>query len=63
LNNKFATIVNAYMLKMDMRPVDFKRTLGLSENDYMNYCYGVLPRTRRAIRIAKVVGCSVEELF
>lgn len=63
MTNKFATLCNAHMLRYNMSIKDFLRTLGLSKNAYYDYCNGSLPRVDKAIRIARVMKCKVEDVW
>jgi DNA-binding XRE family transcriptional regulator len=63
MTNKFAQAANAHMLANDMRVKDFQNSLGLSKHDYFRYCNGEYPHVTRAIRIARVLKTTVEEIW
>ena len=63
MTNKFSVLCNQRMNDLDMTVKDFQNSLGLSKNDYIRYCNGDYPHLRRALRIARVLGKTVEEIW
>ena len=63
MTNKFAQAANAHMIKIGMTMAELCQAIETSTSGYYNYCNGKVPITHKAIRIARVLKTTVEELF
>ena len=58
------TVLKAAREKSGKTQAQVAGVIGVTEQMYQNYEYGKnLPNVRTAIRIARALGCTVEDLF
>ena len=63
MTNKFAIAANNHMIKTGIDMKELCDAIETSRSGYYNYCNGKVPITHKAIKIARVLNSTVENLW